>query len=36
MTILGEPAQDPHMMSKALPVFGLVVGAVFGINGLFF
>ncbi len=36
MTILGEPAQDPHMMSKALPVFGLVVGALFGINGLFF
>ena len=36
MTILGEPATDPHLMSKILPVFGLVVGAVFGINGLFF
>ena len=36
MTALGEPVDDAHLMSKALPVFALVIGAIVGINGLFF
>ena len=36
MTINGEPVTDPHLMSKMLPVFGLVVGSILAINGLMF
>ena len=36
MTIMGEPVEDAHLMSKMLPVFGVVIGALFAINGLFF
>ena len=36
MTIMGEPVEDAHLMSKMLPVFGVVIGGLFAINGLFF
>ena len=36
MTINGEPVTDPHLMSKMLPVFGLVVGSILALNGLMF
>jgi hypothetical protein len=36
MTINGEPVTDPHLMSKMLPAFGLIVGSVLAINGIMF
>ena len=36
MTINGKPVTDPHLMSKMLPVFGIVVGSILAINGLMF
>ena len=37
LTIMGEPVEDSsNMMAKSLPMFALIVGAVIGINGLFF
>ena len=36
MTINGEAVTDSHLMSKMLPVFGLVVGSILAINGLMF
>jgi hypothetical protein len=35
MTMMGEPVEDAsNMMAKSLPMFGLIVGAVIGLNAM--